>query len=221
MRKWWIWAGAPVLVLLLGAAGMLTAGLPQIVPALYNSIAASAPEGLYQQLAPGVNMVPGQTNCCGPFIPADTKLSGGAAPQSVAATPFQVAGTLLDALLNTQTSTVHAATSNTMGGVVVTESLSTAVGSTYTFTLTNSQITAAYIASGQIPQVAIYSGTNTGGKCVATSGTPGAGGTNVTLETACGLTLTSVTPAVGSVVWVWTNNGTAALNGTMYIAWHL
>ncbi len=211
-----------LVAVLVGGAGFF-GDWPQILPPLWNGTTFVLPDGAYTQLQPGQNMTPASApvNCCGPFLAADTHLSGGAAPQTVKVTPFQVASTLLDGLLNTQTSTVHAATSNTLGGVVVTESLSTAVGSSYTFTLTNSLITAAYAASGQVPTVEIYSGTNTGGRCYLQSGTPGNGGTQYTANTACGLQLVSVTPAVGSVVWVWTNNGTAALNGTMYISWHL
>src|SRR5271165_792498 len=136
-----------VAALAAAAAGLSTNGMPWIGPAKIGTTAAVAPLGLYTQLAPGQNVttpastattpVP-STNCCGPFVAVDTNLIGGAAPQTVAATPFQIAATLADGLLNTQTSTVHAATSNTLGGVVITEALSTAAAATYTFTLTNS-----------------------------------------------------------------------------------
>lgn len=180
------------------AAGLYTNGMPQIVAATVNSVLQSAPLGIYTQLAPAG------------LLPVDTQLANGQSPQTVAASAFNVAGTLLDGLLNTQTSTVHAATSNTLGGVIVTESLSTAAGSTYTFTLTNNKITATTQA---ISSVAIYSGTNTGGTTPLPAGNP--------YQYSANMTLTSSTSANGSVVWVWTNNGTTALNGTMYIAWHL
>ena len=215
---------------LLCAAGLYGNGLPFIGPGTYNSVAAVAPQGVYTQLAPGQVITSTPTlqvpsNCCGPVVGVDTNLAGGAAPQTVGATPFQIAGTLLEGLNNTQTSTVHAATSNTLGGVVITESLSTAAGANYTFTLTNSLINAAYIAAGYVPQAALYSSTNTGGRCnntgAQTNASTGAQSTFSALGTTACLQLVSATPAVGSVVLVFANNGTTALNGTMYMAWHL
>jgi hypothetical protein len=219
-------SGLALGALAIAAAGLYGNGLPQVGPQSWNSVAQVAPNGLYTQLAPGQSFVaPVPSNCCGPVIGVDTNQTGGAAPQTVGATPFQVAGVLLDALNNTQTSTVHAATSNTLGGVIITESLSTAAGSSYTFTLTNSAITAAYIAAGYVPQVAIYSSTNTGGRAnlsgSVTSASTGNQSAFSALANTAQMTLTSETPAVGSVVWVWRNDGTTALNGTMYIAWHL
>lgn len=188
-------AGTAVGAILLMGAGMLTNGLPTVVA------------GSYSNLEPGQLSTANSSNCCGTLVPVDTNRQGGAAPQSVAATPYQVAATLLEGLSNALTSTVGAATGTTLGGIVTTEALATAAGTNYTFTLTNALITQAYINSGSIPQVGIYSITNTGG-------------TLPTRNTAQ-ITLVSSTLAVGSVVWVFQNAGNTPLNGTMRIAWHL
>lgn len=133
-------------------------------------------------------------------ISADTEASQGMQPQTVAACAAQIAMIACAMVKNTQTSTVHAATSNTFSGQVVTEALTTAAGAVYTFTLTNSLI-AAVTAAGVYANILfdIRSGTNTIPGMVPTSSTAGA----------------------GSTVLTFTNNGTAALNGTMVIAWHL
>jgi len=189
--------------------GMLTENVPNLIAGTVNGVNfASQGLGAYTNLEPGqLNTIP-NPNTPGPFLPADTNLTGGASPQTVGPTPFQIAATLLEALANTQTSTVAAATSNTLGGVIITEALATAPGANYTFTLTNSQITAAYTQAGNTPQVSIYSLSNTGGRLL-----PGRNTARMTLLTA--------TAAVGSIVCVWRNDGQTALNGTMYIAWHL
>lgn len=133
-------------------------------------------------------------------ISADTETSGGVQPQTVAALAAQIAMIACAMAHNTVTSTVHAATSNTFSGQIVTEALTTAAGAVYTFTLTNSLI-AAVTAAGVFANIVfdIRSGTNTVGGMVPSSSTAGA----------------------GSTVLTFTNNGTAALNGTMVIAWHL
>jgi len=166
------------------ASGFLTNGLPTIGAPTVNGAAVAFPNGVVSEV--GSSML----------VPVDTQLANGQAPQSVAATAFQIAGIYAEAAGNTATSTAGAATSNTKGGVITTESLSTAAGSTYTFTLTDSLITSATQAA---PQVAMYSKTNTGGS----------------------IALTSVTNANGSSVWVFTNTGTTAFNGTMTIVFHL
>lgn len=141
-------------------------------------------------------------------VPVDTEFPRGLNPASVAGTALQIAGTLAEVMLNTATSTAAAATQNTFGGLITTEALTTAPGATYSFTLTNSQITAAYLAAGGIPEAGIYSVSNTGG--------------NVPPDyMSAVMTLVSVTPAVGSVTFVWRNDGDTALNGTMAIVWHL
>lgn len=163
--------------------GYTTNGLPLVSAPTLNGVAQVAPNGVVGEMS--------STD----LIAVDTGMSAGEAPQSVAATVFQVVALAAAMVHNTQTSTAHAATSNTFSGQVITEALTTAAGSTYTFTLTNSLVTAA----GAAVQVDIRSGTNT---------TPG-------------MAVTSVTNAAGSVVFVFTNSGTAAINGTMVIAWHV
>jgi hypothetical protein len=142
------------------------------------------------------------------LVPVDTDFQQGANPASVAASALQVAGVLGECLLNGQTSTAAAATSNTLGGTVTTEALATAPGANYTFTLTNSLINAAYIASGRTPEAAIYSGSNTGGTIP-----PG--------TMSAMMKLISITVNSGNVVFVWRNAGMTNLNGTMNIVWHL
>jgi len=187
---------------------MLTENVPPVIAGTVNGVSQAALGlGAYSNLEPGqLNTIP-TPNAPGPFVQTDTNLAGGASPQTVAPTPFQVAATLLEALANTQTSTVGAATSNTLGGVIITEALATAPGATYTMTLTNSQINAAYTTAGNTPQVGIYSLSNTGGRILP--------------KNTAKMTLISATAAVGLVVWVWRNDGQTPLNGTMYIAWHL
>ena len=130
----------------------------------------------------------------------DTEAPQGTQPQTIAVTAAQVAMIACAMVKNTQTSTAGAATSNTYSGQIVTEALTTAAGATYTMTLTNSLIGIAG-AANTYPNIVfdIRSGTNTKPGIVPTSSTAGA----------------------GSTVLVFTNTGTAALNGTMIIAWHL
>lgn len=133
-------------------------------------------------------------------ISADTEVAAGVQPQTVAAFAAQIAMIACAMVKNTQTSTAGAATSNTFSGQIVTEALTTAAGATYTMTLTNSLIAAAPAANKYTNIIFdIRSGTNTIPGMVPTSSTAGA----------------------GSTVLVFTNTGTAALNGTMVIAWHL
>ena len=79
--------------------------------------------------------------------------------------------------------------------MVITESLSTAAGADYTFTLTNSLL----VAGARAPTFVIRNGSNTAGS----------------------MALKSITNATGSTVVIWTNVGTAALSGTMLIGWHI
>lgn len=133
-------------------------------------------------------------------ISADTEGSQGQQPQTVAALAAQVAMIAVAMVKNQQTSTVHAATSNTFSGSVVTEALTTAAGATYTFTLTNSLIAAVTTATTFANIVFdIRSGTNT----------------------IIGMVPTSSTAGAGSTVLTFTNTGTAAVNGTFVISWHL
>jgi hypothetical protein len=129
------------------------------------------------------------------LVGVDTNISAGAVPQTVGATVFQIAAFFAELSSNTATSTVHAATLNTIAGLITTEALTTAPGANYVFTLTNSLLTAGAAA----PQVQVHSGTNTAG----------------------GIAVASVVNATGSTVITITNTGTAAFNGTLLIAFHI
>lgn len=97
----------------------------------------------------------------------------------------------LDTGTKTATATAGAATLNKMSGVITSESLSTAAGSTYTLTLTNSDIAATDMVFASVAM-----GT-------ATTGMPA---------------VTTVKPGGGSVVIVVQNIASAAaLNGTIKI----
>ena len=128
------------------------------------------------------------------LVACDVPQAGGAQPITVAASKFQIASAAVALIANQQTSTTHAATSNTTSGSVITEALTTAAGADYTFTLTNSLL----VAGAPAPQVEMHDGTNTAGAVV----------------------VKSITNAVGSTVIVFTNSGTAAWNGTKLITFH-
>lgn len=163
--------------------GWLSNGMTTIVPVTVNSTASVFPQGTYTNLS-----------ARSALIPADTEASTGQSPQSVAATPFQIAACAMALIQNTATSTVHAATLNTVSGLLYTEALTTAAGSDYTFTHTNS-----LFAATSTPQVQVHSGTNSAGD----------------------FQVKSVTAASGSAVYVITNSGTAAWNGTICLGFHL
>jgi hypothetical protein len=165
------------------AGGFLTNGLPFVSAPTLNGVAQPFPNGIVTELGAGM------------LIPVDTQLPNGQAPQSVAGTVFQIAALYGEAAGNTATSTAGAATLNTKSGVITTESLSTAAGSTYSFVLTDSLI----LSTSTAPQVMMYSKTNTGGV----------------------IAVTSVTVAAGSATIVFTNTGTTAFNGTMTIVFHV
>lgn len=129
------------------------------------------------------------------LVAHDTELASGGTPQTVSATVFQACCAAMELIANQVTSTVHAATLNTVAGMITTESLSTAAGSTYTFTLTNSLL----VAGAAAPSVQVKSGTNTGG----------------------GFQVTSVVNATGSTVISILNTGTTAFNGTILIGFHI
>lgn len=100
------------------------------------------------------------------------------------------AGSNLTSDTGTATAVAGAATLNKQSGTITSESLTTAAGSTYTLTITDSVVTAAsrVFASAD-------NGTNTGGE----------------------LTVQRITPAAGSVVIVVKNTGGIAYNGTIKI----
>lgn len=157
------------------AAGMYTSTLPVV-----GSV-----------LAPSINGFGGGNG----LMAIDTQTPAGGIPQTVAISVTGLAALIASMTANAQTSTVHAATSNTPGILVTTEALSTAAGATYTFTWTNSLL----VAGSPLPSVSMIGLSNTGGI----------------------ITLTSVTNAVGSSTFVFTNTGTTAFNGTMQIAAHI
>jgi hypothetical protein len=122
--------------------------------------------------------------------------------------------------------------------MVTTEALTTAVGATYLFTLTNNLITDQYLAGGQAWQEAevgtslVYpyfpNFSNFQGEWYLGGGRPEAimcsrtnsGGTVPGIMAAM-MVLVQVVPAVGSCAFTWRNVGSSALNGTMKIIWHL
>jgi hypothetical protein len=179
-----------------GQGGSWTNGVPIVQPIVSNGT-INATDYIYQN---GTQIANGGTISytllgARALFPADTQLPGGQIPQNVAAPGFHIAALAGSLIQNTATSTVHAATLNTTSGLVVTEALTTAPGATYTFTLTDSQIT----ATSPAPLVQMDNGTNTGGA----------------------VQLTSVTNAAGSSTFVFTNVGSTAFNGTKVIAFHI
>jgi hypothetical protein len=129
------------------------------------------------------------------LIPVDTEQARGQNPQTVAATAFQVAAQALALIHNTGTSTAAAVTMNVASGSILTEALTTAVGSDYAFILTNSLLTTAVDA----PQVQV-------GFKSCTAGLP---------------RVKSVVNASGSSTITITNDGTAAFNGTILMGFHV
>lgn len=134
------------------------------------------------------------------LIACDVASAGGAPPQTVAATAFQVVSHAGQLISNTGTSSAGAATLNTVAGLITTESLTTAAGATYTFTLTNSLISTANTPPSPVPVMTLFSGTNTA---------------NGTMQ------INSITNGTGSTVAIFQNIGTAALNGKMLLAFHV
>jgi hypothetical protein len=157
------------------AAGMYTSTLPVVGSTLAPSLA-------------------GFGGAAG-LMAIDTQTANGGIPQTVSISLTGLTALIASMTVSAQTSTVHAATSNTPGILVTTESLSTAAGADYTFTWTNSLL----VAGSPAPSVSMIGLSNTGGQ----------------------ITLKSVTNAVGSTVIIWTNTGTTAFNGTMLIAGHI
>ena len=131
----------------------------------------------------------------GPLIPVDTELASGQGPQTVAAMPFDIAAVAISMIKNAGTSTAHTVTQNVPSGCVETEALTTAAGATYTFQWVNSLIT----ATSAIPHVAVHPGTNSAGA----------------------VQVTNITNATGTTTAVFTNVGTAALNGTLVLGFHM
>jgi hypothetical protein len=97
-------------------------------------------------------------------------LTGNAMAQTGSPPPLRVYGLRLDDGTKTATAASGAATLNKASGVITTESLSTAAGSSYTLTLTNNQVAAA-----DQPFVSVWLGTATAGTPVVTVTKPQAG----------------------------------------------
>lgn len=156
--------------------------------------------GLQQVQAPVQNTttlspVPLTLMTSGVLFAGDTEVAAGAQPQTVAASAFDIAAIAAGMINNTATSTVHTATLNTTSGMMVTEALTTAAGADYTFQLVNSLIVSSATA---IPRLQARNGTNTAGV----------------------MRLKSIVNAAGTSTVVITNVGTAALNGTILLAFH-
>lgn len=159
-------------------AGFYTPGLVQVGAAAVNGQSYSSLTG-------------------GELIPADTLEPGGVNPATVAISVFQLAAYAADLAAQTGTASAGAVTLSTERGVITSEALTTAIGGTYTLTLTNTLVKVASTVYAEA-----YNGTSTAG-------------------TSAGLTVTSITPAAGSVVIVVTNNSGAILNGTIKIAFQV
>lgn len=182
-------------------AGWLTNNVQTVGAPIQNGVTVTVPALVNNGVAQNGGVAPQYAQLSSlAEISADTEVSAGTQPQTVAAFAAQIAMIAVAMVKNQQTSTVHAATSNTFSGSIVTEALTTAAGAVYTFTLTNSLIAAVSTATTFANIIFdVRSGTNTVG----------------------GLTPVSSVAGAGSTVLTFVNNGTAALNGTMVIAWHL
>lgn len=177
-------------------AGWLTNGMPVAQPLIVNGVVTSSGSIIqngtaYSQGVEG----PYTQGHASALIPLDTEGVAGAQPQTVAITAFGIAALASALVTNTATSTAGAATLNTTAGRVVTEALTTAPGATYTFVLTNSLFTVNSVA----PIVTMLDGTCTTGL----------------------MQINSVQVAAGSATIVFQNIGTAALNGTKLISFHI
>lgn len=180
-------------------AGWLTANMTPITALVTNGATSVAGQISNNATLSGGETITYTQLGAAAMLPLDTEQGSGAPPQTVAATAFQIAAHASNLIINTGSSTAGAATLNTVGGMVTTESLSTAVGSTYTFTLTNSLISTANTPPSPVPQIALYDNTNTGG---ATQ-------------------INSITNGAGSAVVVFQNTGTAAWNGKKVFCFHI
>jgi hypothetical protein len=120
-----------------------------------------------------------QIECEGIIINGVEQTFGGGGAPSVASS------------YGTATAVAGAATLNTLGGRVTSESLTTAAAGTYTLTVTDSQC-----AAGDIVLFSMRNGTNAGGQALPRFATPGAGSFTIT---------------------VLNNHASAAFNGTVII----
>lgn len=151
--------------------------------------------GLYSN---GMPVIGGTGGPVGPttdgLVAVDTEASQGQSPQTVAYTAFQIAALASSLIANTGTTSGDAVTLNTFSGNITSESKTTAVGASWTITLTNSTI-----AATSTVQAIVRSKTNT----------------------IRGAYVSAITPASGSCTIVITNGGTAALNGTFVVPFNV
>ena len=165
--------------------------------ALMAAVAAFVIGGSVASLASGIwtNGVPASLGNRGNgLLPMDAGPPGstnGAAgtPLSQAISPAQIAGLAIAQAANTGTTSSGAVTVSKANMAITTESLSTAVGATYTVTVTDTY-------------------------ALATSNIQCSGLRQVSDVTAARFVTQSVTPAAGSFVLVFYNNGTASASGT-------
>ena len=156
-------------------AGNNTQGLPAVAPSSTG----------------GITAIPSGTG----KVSLDTYSTAGAAPQTVGPTAFQLASCALTGIYNSGTLSSNTATLNTRSGVILTGSISTAVGSTYAFAIVNS---------------------------LATTGTPFQLNLMAISDTTPGAFLNSATIATsGTISATIGNAGTAALNGTFLVPFHV
>lgn len=128
-------------------------------------------------------------------ISVDTNNAAGQAPETAAASAFQIASAIAAMIENNATSTVHTGTLNTTMGRFLTEALTTAAGATYTFQIVDS----LFLTTSNLPEVQIHDGSNTAGAAEVSS---------VAILT------------TGTATAIFTNTGTAAWNGTKVITFH-
>ena len=192
------------------AAGFLTFGYPQI--GVLNFTTSSVNGVTYGN---GVSSLPG--GAVNPYVTvpstsfqllADTLQPGGVAPQTVAISTFEIAASAIAAYINTSTvaaggsasATTAAWASNLRNASITVSGAVTSVGGTLTLTLTNTLITTATATQPTlVPQIAVFSTTNTGGQ----------------LYEPLQLTSYVVNAAAHTIAWTFTNNGTSAINGTL------
>lgn len=180
-------------------AGWLTDNMPPITGLVTNGTTAVVGGVVNNGTTSGGGPITYTLLASSALVPVDLPTAAGAPPQTVAASVFQIGAHAVNFIVNTGSSTAGAGTLNTVGGAITTESLSTAAGSTYTFTLTNSLISTANTPPSPVPQIALYDNTNT------------AGATQIN----------SITNGAGSTVVVFQNTGTAAWNGKKVFCFHI
>ncbi len=165
-------------------AGWLNNGVVRVQPRIQNGVTVfPVPTTLVPSRASAVSL--------------DVNNAAGQQPETAAASPFQIASAISAMIENNVTSTVHTGTLNTTMGRMLTESLSTAAGATYTFQIVNS----LFAATTQTPpEVQMHNGTNAAGLIEVTS---------VAILT------------TGTATAIFTNTGTAAWSGTMVITFHV